>query len=154
MSELNFSRTIAAPVEVVFDAFADVHGFADRVDGIERVEVLTDGEIGLGTRFRETRIMFGKEATEEMEFTQFQRNQALTVSADSCGSHFDTIFHFRPQGAQTHVDIKMVIQPTTWMAKLMSPLSFVMRSTMKKMMDSDFDQIQAYCESKAARQAG
>ena len=147
MSELNFSRTINAPVEVVFEAFADVHGFADRVDGIERVEVLTDGPVGLGTRFRETRIMFGKEATEEMEFTRFEKDQAITVSANSCGSHFDTIFQFQPQGDCTDVNIKMVIVPTTFVAKLMSPLGFLMQGTMKKMMNSDFDQIQAYCES-------
>ena len=58
-------RFVTRPVEDVFAVFTDLHRAAERIRGIERLEVLTDGPVGKGTRFRETRIMFRREATEE-----------------------------------------------------------------------------------------
>ena len=49
------------------DAFAFVSDFANapkRIKSILRVNVLTPGPVGVGTRFTETRVMFGREATE------------------------------------------------------------------------------------------
>jgi len=66
-------KYIEAPREVVFDAALDLHSAAENIGAITKMEVLTDGPIGLGTRFRETRVMFRKEATELMEITVFER---------------------------------------------------------------------------------
>ena len=73
MAQFTIDKYIEAPREVVFDAALDLHSVAENIRGIEKLEVLTEGPIGLGTRFRETRIMFKKEATEVMEITVFER---------------------------------------------------------------------------------
>jgi hypothetical protein len=64
--------------------FTDLDGAAERVDGIQKLEKLTDGPVGLGTRFRETRRMFRKEAAEEMEFTAFEPGRSYGVCCDAC----------------------------------------------------------------------
>ena len=59
------SEHVTAPREVVFEVAADFHNAAElNIQGIDSLEVLTDGPIGVGTRFRETRVMMGKSSTE------------------------------------------------------------------------------------------
>ena len=74
---MNFTlnRTVNAPIDNVFRVYSDFANAAARIDGIENIEILTDDPIGKGTRFRETRIMFGREYTEEMEITEFEQNK-------------------------------------------------------------------------------
>ena len=43
--------------------------------------------------------MFGKEAVEEMEMTEFVPDERYVVEADSCGAHFRTEIRFEDQGA-------------------------------------------------------
>ncbi|MEO1614269.1 MAG: SRPBCC family protein [Planctomycetota bacterium] len=144
---LTIHEVVDAPIEQVFDVFSNFRDAADRVEGIKRVEMITDGPIGLGSRFRETRVMFGREATEEMEITRFQPNKEYVVEAESCGAHFQTVFRFRPEGDQTSVEMEMTTRAITVMAKLMSPLSFMMAGTMKKCVLDDIRQLKQYCEA-------
>ena len=146
--KIQLNETVNAPVEKVFGIFSDFHRAAERVDGIESIEVLTDGPIGVGTKFRETRIMFGKSSTEEMEVTSFEPNQSYTVEADSCGAHFQTLFHFRPEGDHTLVEMEMQTRADTLFAKLMSPLGFLMAGTMKKCIQSDITELKHHCENE------
>ena len=62
MSRTTVSRTIDAPIERVFNAVADITEFSKALPHIVNVEFLTDSRLGVGTRFRETRLMRGKEA--------------------------------------------------------------------------------------------
>ncbi|MGI9515677.1 MAG: SRPBCC family protein [Pirellulaceae bacterium] len=149
MSTMNLSTTVAAPLSQVFEAFADFSKADQTVESIVRIEMLTDGPVDVGTRFRETRIMFGREATEEMEVTAFERDRLVTVSANSCGSTFDSTFRFTPEGNNTRVDMEMITAPVTLMAKLMWPIGWMMKGTMKKMMQGDMDQVKAACEGSS-----
>ena len=149
MSTLNLSTTVDAPLSQVFEAFTDFARSDEMVDAIVRIEMLTEGPVDVGTRFRETRIMFGKEATEEMEVTALERDRLVTVTAQSCGSTFASTFFFTPQGASTRVDMEMITTPVTLMAKLMWPVGWLMKGTMKKMMQGDMDQVKAACEASS-----
>ena len=146
MPKLQLSKTVNAPVEKTFHLFADFPNAAARINGIEKVEMLTDGPIGVGTKFKETRIMFGKEATEEMEVTHFEPNKLYTVVADSCGARFESTFNFQPVGDQTQVEMHLNTQAQTLFAKLMGPLAYLMAGTVKKAIQSDIDQLTEVCE--------
>ena len=65
MAAVSVSTQIAAPVAEVFALFTDLKNAPGRVKGIKRIELLTNGPVGVGTRFRETRVMFKRDATEE-----------------------------------------------------------------------------------------
>ena len=147
MPKLQLTKTVNSPVEKTFQLFADFPNAA-RINGIEKVEMLTDGPIGVGTRFKETRIMFGKEATEEMEVTQFEPNKLYTVAADSCGARFESTFAFQPDGDQTEVKMCMKTEAVTLFAKLMSPLGFLMTGMVKKAIQSDINQLAEICEQR------
>lgn len=147
MSSLTISKHIAAPVDRVFAVFTDVANMAEHIDGIERVEMLSDGPVGVGTRFRETRIMFKREATEELEFTAFKPNASYEVGCESCGCSYNTTFTFTPAGDGTDVTLDLQCRPLTFMAKLMSPIGILFAGTMKKCMDGDMSCLKAVAES-------
>lgn len=148
MAKLELSRRIEAPRERVFEVFTDFDHAADRISAIKRIEVLTDGPAGKGTRFRETRIMFGKEATETMEVTDFQPNRSYTVCANSCGAIFESTFTFTPEGSATQVVMTVTTRPVTMLAKVATLFSFLCAGMMKKMMAQDMDDLARFLEAE------
>jgi hypothetical protein len=137
MSKIEVKTEIKAPVDRVFSLFTDFGNAADNVDGIAKLELLTSGPIGKGTQFRETRVMFGKEATEEMEITDFQRNKSYRVEAESCGAHYTTNYTFESNGEKTSVNMSFEGKPLTFAAKLLSPAMTLMAKTVRKCLESD-----------------
>lgn len=149
MAKLSLSEHIEAPPEVVFEVASDFHHAAENIDGIKHLEVLSDGPIGEGTRFRETRVMFGKESTEEMEITCFDPPHSYTVEGESCGAHFLFQYRFVGDISGTNVRIQVETRPLTLFAKLMTPLSGLMIGAMKKCITSDLDDVRKAAEEMA-----
>jgi hypothetical protein len=150
MSEINMSMFIAAPVDQVFRAFTDFEHAAERINGITRTEMLTPAPVGTGTRFRETRVMFGREATEEMAVSRFEEGSFCTLTASSCGMHYESEFQFHPEGQGTRVDMTLRTRPLTLVARLLSPLGSLMSGPMKKCLQADMDDMRAYLERQTA----
>lgn len=150
MSNWVITRRIEAPVETSFAAFTDFDFAADTIDGIQRFEVLTDGPFGMGTRFRETRLMGKKERTEEMEVTAFEAGKSYTMSANSCGCemHFD--HSFRAVDGGTEFEMAGRMKALSLGAKLTTPLWPLMKGWMIKCVNKDLDQMIAAIEAGGA----
>src|SRR5690606_37390928 len=86
MPKIEVSRSVNAPPATVFEMLTDLEGAPRRIPAIQKIEMLTPGPVGVGTRFRETRVMFGREASETMEFVAFEPGRSYTVTAFSCGT--------------------------------------------------------------------
>lgn len=147
MATVTSSIEVKATPERTFAAFTDLRNAAGRVRGIKKLDVLTDGPIGKGTRFRETRVMFGREATEEMEITDFQPGKSYTVGGISCGAEFATTFRFTPASGGTRVEFELAFRPVSVFAKLMAPLSGMMMGPMKKVVEQDMDDMRKIAEA-------
>lgn len=145
--QLQVTRQINAPVERVFDVFTDLHNAAERIAGIESVEVLTDGPFAVGTRWKETRKMMGKLATETMWITAVQANRSYTAEAESCGTHYTSTYTFEPIDGGTRVTMTFTGRPMTLLAKLVSPLGCLMTGTIRKMLIKDMDDLAVVCEA-------
>ena len=52
MTQMRVQRRIEADVDRVFELFADFEHAADNVSGIVRMEMLTDGPVGVGAGLR------------------------------------------------------------------------------------------------------
>ncbi len=155
MTSLTCSVRIRASQEKVFDAISDLEHLADRIAGVEAVEVLTEGPIGVGTRWRETRIMMKKKCTEEMEIVEFDPPRSLRMSADNCGCHYDTAMTVTPDGEEMVLEMSFKGTPQTFMAKCMMPLAKLMMGPMRKLMDKDLADIKRYIEAgEAVQNAG
>jgi hypothetical protein len=133
----SFTQMIAAPLEQVFQVFADFEAMPARIKGIKRLEMLTPGPIQVGARFRETRQMHGHEATEEMEITAFDRPRIYAVSCRSCGCLITTTFRFDRAPEGTRVAVEIVAQARSWFAKLLSPLGKMLIGMIQKCVTQD-----------------
>ncbi len=151
------STLIDAPQEAVFAAVSDFPNAASMIEGINSVEMLSaanDGTpIGVGTRFKESRTMMGKEAVEEMEVTEYDPPRAYTLSAVSCGVKFDsrvTCLEENPgegRGGGCRVSYDIKTEPQTLMAKVVSPImGAMMKGTMRKAMEKDLADIKRHVE--------
>ncbi|MEV7567713.1 SRPBCC family protein [Streptomyces tanashiensis] len=92
-------RRVAASPGRVWEAITDLRDMPRVLSGVERVEVLTEGGFGVGTRWRETRRMLGKEATEEMTVTECEPPDRYVTVAESHGMHYVSAITLTPDGA-------------------------------------------------------
>jgi carbon monoxide dehydrogenase subunit G len=150
MLQFTLEKHIAAPPARVFAAASDFQNAPQRIRGIERVEMLTSGPVGVGTRFKETRVMFKKEATEEMEVTAFDPPRSYTLGCESCGCRYSTVLRFTPKDAGTDVSFTFEAVPLTSIAKVMSFLMKPMIKSSLKMIARDLDDLKASLEGPAA----
>ncbi|MFQ5654891.1 MAG: SRPBCC family protein [Planctomycetota bacterium] len=147
MASIEIKRHIDAPPERVFAMASDFAGAAANIEAILRVEMLTGGPVRVGTRFRETRKMLGRESTEEMEVTVFDPPRGYTLGCESNGCRYSTELRLEPSGSGTALQMVFEATPLTGVAKVMG---FLMRPMMKKAMTEfarDLDQMKARLEA-------
>jgi len=151
MANITLTKQIAAPSEIVFTVATDLENAAQRIRGIEKIELVTSGPIGLGTRWRETRKLMGHQSTETLEITAFDPPHSYTIDCNSCGAQIQTTFRFTPVGNETEVTLQVSLEARSLFAKLMSPLGNMMfGATMRKCMQDDLDDIKLAAEAKVA----
>ena len=154
MASFEFTQHFGVPPDAAFDLCTDLRRAAERVAGIKQLEVLTDGPIGVGTKFRETRVMMGKEATEDMEIIEFERPGHYVVHAESCGCRYRSGFSFAPYGGGTDVTFTFDATPMTFMAKIMSPvMGWMMNGMIKKCIMRDMADLRDAAEQHASGMA-
>lgn len=152
MSRLAVERTVDAGIECTFAVFSDVTAAAAHLSAVTRVQLLSDGPIGEGTRWRETRRMMRREATEEMWIESYDPPHAYSVAAESAGTRYLTTFTFVPTGSgATNVEMAFEAQPRTIIAKLLSAIMAPMiAGEMRKALARDMDDLKAAAESRRA----
>lgn len=147
MPSVEVHTTIAAPPGRVFAVATDLENLPQTMSGIDTVEVLTEGPFGHGTRWRETRTLYGKQATEEMWVTGFDPPRSYVVEAESHGAHYRTEITFAPEGDGTRVTFAFGARPVNFMARLFSVLTWMMMKSLKKAMQQDLEDLKIVAES-------
>ena len=150
MATVCLSKHVNAAPDVVFAIASDFANAPGRIKGITKLELLTPGPVGVGTRFRETRVMFGKEATEEMTIVAFDPPRSYEFSAQSCGSAYRTTFRFTPEAGGTRIDFEFHARAVSFVAKLFTPLFWLMKGMLRKCVDKDIEDLKKAAEATAA----
>ncbi len=148
MPNVTVARRIDAPVGVVFRTVAHVEQFSQAVPGILRVEFLSEVRSGAGVRFRETRMMMGREASTELEVTEYVENERVRIVSEAGGALWDTVFTVAPDGAGTELKMVMDARPQTLSARMTVPLII---GTVRKAVEEDMDAVKSFCERPARR---
>ena len=147
MSSFSIRKHIKAPIEQVFARASDFAALAETIAGIERVEMLTDGPVGQGTRFRETRMMFGRESTEEMEVVEFEPPRRYALGCENHGCRYHSELRFEEREAGTEVTMTFEAEPLTFFAKIMAFLTRPLLKSMMKACAKDLEDLKAAIES-------
>jgi uncharacterized protein YndB with AHSA1/START domain len=143
MMRTTVARTIDAPIDRVFDTIAHIENFSKAVPDIVNVEFLSDTRKGVGTRFRETRVMRGKEESTELEVTEYVENDRIRIVADAHGTVWDTVFTVKTIDGQTRLEMVMDAKAQKLTSKLMNPM---MKGFLQKALEKDMDAVKTYCE--------
>ncbi|NQU49100.1 MAG: SRPBCC family protein [Planctomycetes bacterium] len=141
--------TVSSPKESIWKVVTDKENVSKVITGIEKVEILERPESGLvGLKWRETRKIFGKEATEDMWVTEVVENELLKFRAESHGSIFQSTIHIAEQNGACSLTMTHESEPQSLMAKLISiPMSLAFKGMMKKVMLKDLNDIKQAIES-------
>ena len=118
--------------------------FRDAVPHITKVDFLSDQKTGIGTRFRETRVMNGREESVELEITEYEENSLVRMISDAGGTIWDTVFTVSENSGNVEMKMKMDIKPHTMLARVMN---VIIRRMVVKGVEDDMDAIKAYCEA-------
>jgi hypothetical protein len=149
-TQCEISIGIDVPAEHAFAALADFANAPKRVPGIRAVEMLTPGPVAVGTRFRETRVMFGREARETMEVTRFDPPSLYELSALSCGSRLRSTIAVTPRGDRAcEVTMRLIAEAETFFAKcMMLVMGRMMLKACTKAIREDLDAVKRSLEAK------
>lgn len=150
MKPIHVSREVNAPASVVWGLITDLEGSVDTISAIEKVEILSgDGAFGVGTTWRETRTMFGKKATEEMEVTEVAEGESYVVVARPDSANYRTVMAVVSTGeGSSTVSMEFGADPKGTFTRLMgATVGKMFEGKMKKAIATDLDDIAAAAEA-------
>ena len=143
MANVTVTRRIDAPADAVFRTVAHVEQFSQALPHVLRVEFLSEVKSGVGARFRETRMMMGREASTELEVTEYVENERVRIASEAGGALWDTVFTVAPDGEGTELKMVMDASPLTTGARMTLPL---VMGAVRKAVEQDMDSVKAFCE--------
>ena len=148
MSAVTVCRTIEAPFERVWEVATDIAGSGQTLSGVERVEMLSEGDFGVGTRWRETRTMLGRQATEVMWVTDVDTGRSYTVEAQSHGARYLSTLTFTTTSPErTEVAHRFEAQPLSMATKVLTKLTGPLAARpVTKALQKDLDDLAAAAE--------
>lgn len=142
------SGEIKAPRERVWQLVTDIDRWAETITGIISVDIIerpADGIIGL--KWREERVMFGKNAFETMWITSAEPGRWYETTAENHGAIYNTRVSVDESNSNSVLTMQFSVRPVTFAAKLMSLTSFMFNGTIRKMLDKDLQDIRRVLES-------
>lgn len=145
-------RAIDAPLETVWNIATDIKSSPETMSAISSVDMLEGGEeFGAGTRWRETRAMVRREATEEMYVSAVDHHRSYTVEADNAGVHYISTYTFTPVNPNTtDVTLAFTGQPTgpqNIVVRMMGKLGL---RVVRKSLEKDLEDLATAAEDAAA----
>lgn len=152
MAAVSVSQDIAADPAVVWSIVVGMDRWVEVVEAIEAVERLDSGDaFGPGTSWRETRTMFGRQATEDMEVTEFEDGVRYATVAESHGSTYRSEMRVDPTVDGTRLSMTFRAEPHSVVAKIASAtLGRLFIGATRKALAKDLADIAASAESASS----
>ena len=146
MGRINLSISIDATPESVFAVVSDVENSPERIEGFEKVDMLTDGPVRVGTMWRETRRMHNKQSVEQWEMTAFDRPNYFSAYCDSQGYDVEWTMRVAPEGEGSRLTLDMTTKPRSFIGKLLTPVEWLMSAMCKSMVRKDLESTKVFIE--------
>ena len=147
--KIEIEADIAAPLEAVYATVTDIAHWQDFIRAVERLEILNPGPVAVGTKFRETRTMFGRTATEEMTVATLAPPHRFDLTAENHGTRYRAVHEITaaPDGSR----LRLVFEGTavTFGARLGMVIGFLFKGAVTKQLQSDLADIKAEAERRA-----
>lgn len=148
--EARASLKINASKEAVWAVICDIENADKNISGINKVEILDQPKDGIvGLKWRETRTMFGKEATEVMWVTDAETNKYYRTRAESHGAIYISTMSIEDRGDTSIISMGFEGEAVTFGAKVGNFIfgKMMLKSTEKALM-VDLEDIKKVVEAK------
>ena len=147
--ELSVFVEIEKPLEDVWKAIIDFKNCSSYIASIVKLEIIDEPKDTLiGFKWIETRVMFGKEATETMWITDYVENEYYQTRAESHGSIYISRLSIEREENHTKLTMSFSAEAQTFFVKMFSLcMGFVIKGSMKKALIKDLNDIKTHVES-------
>jgi len=146
--KLEVEIPIQATKEDIWNVITDIDNAPDRISGIEKVEVHhKPGDTLVGLKWTETRILFGKTATETMWVTEAEKNKFYKTRAESHGAIYTSIMRIDQKNGQNYLGMEFSSEAQSFGAKFMATvLAPLFKGATKKALMQDLLDIKNHLE--------
>ena len=147
--ELSVFVEIEKPLEDVWKTIIDFKNCSNYVESIVKLEIIDEPKDTLiGFKWKETRVMFGKEATETMWITDYVENEYYQTRAESHGSIYISRLSIERVEKHSKLTMSFSADAQTFFVKIFSLcMGFVIKGSMKKALIKDLNDIKTHVES-------
>ena len=121
MAGFDLSEWISRSPKEVFDFITSSDNAPKVVQSVKGMVKLTEGPVHVGTRYRETRLMNGKEQHAELEVVAYEPNQNYAMKNVTEGIETVYRYTFHPEADGTRVDLVCEVK-AGGLKKLMLPM--------------------------------
>jgi hypothetical protein len=134
--------------EKVWEVITDIENSVNVISSITKIEILDKPKDNIdGLKWKETRIMFGKEAEEIMWVTHYKKYDYYQTRAESHGAIYITWLNIVEENDVVTLKMTFESDSLSLTAKIMNGLfSGFMKKTMIKALGDDLKDIKETCE--------
>jgi hypothetical protein len=126
-----------APVITAFDVCTDIRAWPQFMSKIMQVEFVAGNSFTAGARFRETRHMHGRKATEEMTIASVTPPTQFVLTAAGHGARYRATTDIEDIHEGTLIRLTFEGTPTTLLAKLLTPMMLMFRGALRRQLQAD-----------------
>ena len=148
MNGFQFSEYIATSPRRVFEVLSNPTEATNFLDNIKESKQLTGGPIGVGTTFRETRIMNKSEASADLVVSVYEPDTRVAISTEAEGIKVLYRYDLSPEGSGTRLTWVCELE-AGGLRKMMLPM---VAAIMKKEDGAHLQSLKKYLEGSAAAQ--
>lgn len=145
MARLCVSEWINASPEHVFGVMRDPDQARSWMPGLTAMEVEPPGPLETGSKFRETRKMFGKQHTVEFDVVGVEPGRSIELAAIDCGVSYFFTQSVAPENGGTRLTLDGRAEGGGLVARMMMKMMGV--GMMRKALAKDLAALKGYIES-------
>jgi hypothetical protein len=133
----------------LWELITDLDRSPNVISAVTAVERLDNGtEFGVGTRWQETRNLFGQEATEILEVTDVDPGRSYTVQAESAGARYRSVISVGPAPVGSMITITFGSESTNSVSKVLAgTIGKLLEGGTRKALVRDLEDIAVIAES-------
>lgn len=134
----------------VWKVITDIENSVNTISGIDKIEILNKPENTLvGLKWKETRTIFGKSATETMWITEAKENNYYKTRAESNGAIYQTLLKISDKENATLLTMEFSSEAISLKGKIMAFIfGRMLGKSMKKLVEKDLIDIKTAVENK------
>ncbi|HEY8170888.1 MAG TPA: SRPBCC family protein [Candidatus Limnocylindria bacterium] len=144
MNGFEFSEHIARSPREVFEVISNPTEATKFLDNIKESTQLTEGPIAVGTMFRETRLMGGKEASADLVVNAYEPNTHVGIGTEAEGIKVTYHYRLSPEDDGTRLTWVCELQ-ASGLRRMMLPM---VAAIMKKEDGDHLQRLKRYLETE------